>query len=179
VNASWCGPHGLETCEVSVMVPLRLFLADDHEIVRFGLRSLLESQFGWSVVGEAGDGKEAVEKILLLEPDVALLDISMPRMNGLDAAREILARGSRIKILILSVHDSQDVIQQVLDSGAKGYVLKSDAMRDLIAAVDAVRSNKTFFTPKIAQAVFDRHMKRMSDHAKNRPTLVRKKHAGP
>ena len=160
------------------MVPLRLFLADDHEIVRFGLRNLLESQFGWSVVGEAADGKDAVEKILLLEPDVTLLDISMPGMNGLDAAREILRRGSRTKILILSVHDSQDVIHQVLDSGAMGYVLKSDAMRDLIAAVDAVRSNKTFFTHKIAQAVFDRQMKRMSDHVKNRPTIVRKKHAG-
>jgi DNA-binding NarL/FixJ family response regulator len=160
------------------MVPLRLFLADDHEIVRFGLRNLLESQFGWSVVGEAGDGKEAVESVLLLEPDIALLDISMPGLNGLDAAREILGRGSRAKILILSVHDSQDVIQQVLDSGAKGYVLKSDAIRDLIAAVDAVRSNKTFFTPKIAQAVLDRHMKRMSDHAKNRPTLMKKKRAG-
>jgi DNA-binding NarL/FixJ family response regulator len=160
------------------MIPLRLFLADDHEIVRFGLRNLLESQFGWSVVGEAGDGKEAVEKVLLLEPDITLLDISMPSMNGLDAAREIVARGCRTKILILSVHDSQDVIQQVLDSGAKGYVLKSDAMRDLIAAVDAVRSNKTFFTPKIAQAVMDRHMKRMSDQAKQRPTLVRKKHVG-
>ena len=160
------------------MVPLRLFLADDHEIVRFGLRNLLESQFGWSVVGEAGDGKEAVEKVLLLEPDIALLDISMPRMNGLDAAREIMGRGGRTKILILSVHDSQDVIQQVLASGARGYVLKSDAMRDLIAAVDAVRSNKTFFTHKIAQAVFDRQIKRMSEHAKNRPTLVRKKHTG-
>jgi DNA-binding NarL/FixJ family response regulator len=160
------------------MVPLRLFLADDHEIVRFGLRNLLESQFGWSVVGEAGDGKEAVEKVLLLEPDIALLDISMPGLNGLEAAREILGRGYRTKILILSVHDSQDVIQQVLDSGAKGYVLKSDAMRELIAAVDAVRSNKTFFTPKIAEAVLDRHMKRMSEQAKSRPTLVKKKRVG-
>ena len=160
------------------MVPLRLFLADDHEIVRFGLRNLLESQFGWSVVGEAGDGREAVEQVFLLEPDVALLDISMPSMNGLEAAREILGRGCRTKILILSVHDSVDVIQQVLDSGARGYVLKSDAMRDLIAAVDAVRSNKTFFTPKVAQAVLDRHLKRMSDHVKHRPTLVRKKQAG-
>ena len=159
------------------MVPLRLFLADDHEIVRFGLRNLLESQFGWSVVGEAADGKEAVEKILLLEPDIALLDISMPSLNGLDAAREILGQGCRTTILILSVHDTQDVIQQVLDSGARGFVLKSDAMRDLIAAVDAVRSNKTFFTPKIAQAVLERHMKRMSDQAKQRPTLVKKKQA--
>src|SRR5882762_9101927 len=158
------------------MVALRLFLADCNEIVRLGLRNLLGTQFGGSVVGEAGNGKEAVEKGFLLEPDVALVDISMPELNGLDAAREILGGGSRTKILILSVHDSQDVIQQVLDSGAKGYVLKSDAMRDLVAAVDAVRSNKTFFTPKIAEVVLDRHMKRMSDHGK-RPTLVRKKQA--
>src|SRR5579859_7556935 len=160
------------------MVPLRLFLADDHEIVRFGLRNLLEAQFGWSVVGEAADGREAIEKIALLEPDVALLDISMPYVNGLEAARQILARGSRTKILILSVHDSQDVIQQVLDSGARGYVLKSDAMRDLIAAVDAVRSNKTFFTHKIAHAVLERHLKRMNDQAKQRPALVKKKQVG-
>jgi DNA-binding NarL/FixJ family response regulator len=159
------------------MVPLRLFLADDHEIVRFGLRNLLESQFGWSVIGEAADGQEAVDRIMMLEPDIALLDISMPNKNGLEAAREIVSRGSRTKILMLSVHDSQDVIQQVLDSGAKGYVLKSDAMRDLIAAVDAVRSNKTFFTPKIAEAVLDRHLKRMNDEAKQRPTLAGKKQA--
>lgn len=160
------------------MVPLRLFLADDHEIVRFGLRNLLESQFGWSVVGEAGDGKEAVEKVLMLEPDVALLDISMPVLNGLEAAREIIGGGCRTRILMLSVHDSEDVIGQVLDSGAKGYVLKSDAMRDLIAAVDAVRSNKTFFTHKIAQAVLERHLGRISDQAKHRPTLVKRKRAG-
>jgi DNA-binding NarL/FixJ family response regulator len=159
------------------MVPLRIFLADDHEIVRFGLRNLLESQFGWNVVGEAADGKDAVEKVFLLEPDVTLLDISMPGLNGLDAARQLVTGGSRTKIIILSVHDSEDVIEQVLDSGARGYVLKSDAMRDLIAAVDTVGSNKTFFTHKIAQAVLDRHIQRMNDHSKHRPTLVRKKHA--
>lgn len=160
------------------MVRLRLFLADDHEIVRFGLRNLLESQFGWSVVGEAADGREAVDKVLLLEPDVALLDISMPNMSGLEAAREILAAGCRTRILILSVHDSQEVIQQVLDSGARGYVLKSDAMRDLIAAVDAVRSNKTFFTHKIAEAVLERQLKRMNEQVKNKPVLVKKKQIG-
>lgn len=160
------------------MVPLRLFLADDHEIVRFGLRNLLESQFGWTVIGEASDGQEAVEKVCLLHPDVTLLDISMPRLNGLEAARQIVDRGSRTKILILSVYDTREVIQEVLDSGALGYVLKTDAMRDLIAAVDAIRANKTFFTPKIAEAVLERHIKRMADHAKHRPQLIRKKHAG-
>lgn len=161
------------------MVPLRLFLADDHEILRFGVRNLLESQFGWSVVGEASDGREAVQKVCALEPDVTLLDISMPQLNGLEAARQIVDHGCRTRILILSVHDTPEVIQQVLDSGALGYVLKTDAMRDLIAAVDAVRCNKTFFTPKIAEVVLQRHMKRMADHAKNRPQLVRKKHVGP
>ena len=160
------------------MVPLRLFLADDHEIVRFGLRNLLESQFGWSVVGEAADGNEAVERVLLLNPDVTVLDIGMPTVNGLDAARQILARGSRTKILILSVHDSADVLEEVLDSGARGYVLKSDAMRDLIAAVDALRSNRTFFTHKIAQSVLERHMKRITDSVKHRPALVKKKQIG-
>lgn len=159
------------------MIPLRLFLADDHEIVRFGLRNLLESQFGWSVVGEASDGQEAVERVCLLDPDVTLLDISMPRLNGLDAARQLADRGCRTKILILSVHDTPEVIRQVLDSGALGYVLKSDAMRDLIAAVDAVRSSKTFFTPKVAEFVVERHIKRMAEQAKPRPHLVRKKHA--
>jgi DNA-binding NarL/FixJ family response regulator len=156
------------------MVSLRLFLADDHEIVRYGLRNLLESQRGWNVVGEAADGKDAIEKVLELQPDVTLLDIGMPAVNGLEAARQILDRGSRTKILILSVYDSSEVIRAVLDSGARGYVLKSDAVRDLVAAVEAVRANKTFFTPKIAQAVLERHLKRMSDQIK-RPSQVRKK----
>jgi DNA-binding NarL/FixJ family response regulator len=160
------------------MVPLRLFLADDHEIVRFGLRNLLESQFGWSVIGEASNGRDAVQSVLRLQPDVTLLDISMPEINGFDAARQIVAAGSHTKILILSVHDSADVLEQVLDSGARGYVLKSDAMRELVAAVDAVRSNKTFFTPKIAQSILQRHIKRLGQNAKHRPSLVKKKHAG-
>ncbi len=109
------------------MVPLRLFLADDHEIVRYGLRNLLESQFGWAVLGEATDGKQAVEGVLASEPDITLLDIGMPCINGLQAARQILAKGSRTRILILSVHDSEDVIRHVIDSGALGYVLPETA----------------------------------------------------
>jgi DNA-binding NarL/FixJ family response regulator len=149
------------------MVRVRIFLADDHEIVRYGLRTLLESQFGWSVVGEAADGQDAVDKVLEIQPDVTLLDIGMPSLNGLDAARQILASGSRTKILILSVHESDEVIYQVIDSGARGYVLKTDAMRDLIAAVDAVRSNKTFFTHKVAEAVLQRHLKRLNERAQS------------
>ena len=147
------------------MIPVRLVLADDHEIMRVGLRSLLESQINWSVVGEAIDGEEAVEMVLALKPDVALLDIAMPKISGLEAARQILLQVPRTKILLLSAHDSTQVIADVLDSGAKGYVLKSDAARDLVAAVQALYSNQTFFTPKVADLVLSRHMKRVQDQA--------------
>jgi DNA-binding NarL/FixJ family response regulator len=147
------------------VIPVRLVLADDHEIMRVGLRSLLESQMNWSVVGEAIDGEEAVEMVLALKPDVALLDIAMPKISGLEAARQILLQVPRTKILLLSAHDSTQVIADVLDSGAKGYVLKSDAARDLVAAVRALHSNQTFFTPKVADLVLSRHMKRVQDQA--------------
>ena len=147
------------------MIPVRLVLADDHEIMRVGLRSLLEAQLNWSVVGEAIDGEEAVETVLSLKPDVALLDIAMPKISGLEAARQILLQVPRTKILLLSAHDSTQVIADVLDSGAKGYVLKSDAARDLVAAVQALYSNQTFFTPKVADLVLSRHMKRVQDQA--------------
>ena len=147
------------------MIPVRLVLADDHEIMRVGLRSLLEGQINWSVVGEAIDGEEAVEMVLSLKPDVALLDIAMPKISGLEAARQILSQVPRTKILLLSAHDSTQVIADVLDSGAKGYVLKSDAARDLVAAVQALYSNQTFFTPKVADLVLSRHMKRVQDQA--------------
>jgi DNA-binding NarL/FixJ family response regulator len=147
------------------MIPVRLVLADDHEIMRVGLRTLLEGQTNWSVIGEAVNGEEAVEMVLALKPDVALLDIAMPKLSGLEAARKILSHGPRTKILLLSAHDSTRVIADVLDSGAKGYVLKSDAARDLVAAVEALRSNKTFFTPKVADLVLSRHLKRVRDEA--------------
>jgi DNA-binding NarL/FixJ family response regulator len=147
------------------VIPVRLVLADDHEIMRVGLRSLLEGQVNWSVVGEAIDGEEAVEMVLSLKPDVALLDIAMPKISGLEAARQILSQVPRTKILLLSAHDSTQVIADVLDSGAKGYVLKSDAARDLVAAVQALYSNQTFFTPKVADLVLSRHMKRVQDQA--------------
>jgi DNA-binding NarL/FixJ family response regulator len=147
------------------MIPVRLVLADDHEIMRVGLRTLLEQQPNWSVVGEATNGEEAVEMVLSLKPEVALLDIAMPKLNGLEAAKQILANGARTKILLLSAHDSREVISDVLDSGAKGYVLKSDAARDLVAAVEALCANHTFFTPKVADLVLSRHMKRVKDEA--------------
>jgi DNA-binding NarL/FixJ family response regulator len=140
------------------MGALRLLLADDHEIVRKGLRSLIEAQPGWEVVGEASDGREAVEKAKQIKPDVTVLDIGMPSLNGLEAARQMLKNDSRAKILILTMHESDPLIREVLDAGARGYVLKTDATRDLVTAVNAVRSNKTFFTAKVAQMVLDGYL---------------------
>ena len=140
------------------MEPIRLLVADDHEIVRKGIRSLLEAQPGWQVAAEACDGREAVEKAREMKPDVTVLDISMPSLNGLEAARQMIKNDARAKILILTQHESDPLIREVLDAGARGYVLKSDASRDLITAVNAVRSNKTFFTAKVAQIVLDGYL---------------------
>jgi len=141
------------------MASLRLLVADDHDVVRKGVRALLEEQPGWEVVAEASNGREVVEKAKLLRPDVTILDLIMPELNGLEAAREIL-KSVPTKILILTVYDSDPLIQQTLEAGAQGYVLKSDAGRDLVSAVDALRRNKTFFTPKVAQMVMEGYLGR-------------------
>jgi DNA-binding NarL/FixJ family response regulator len=140
------------------MEALRLLIADDHEIVRKGLRSLLEAQPGWQVTAEASDGREAVEKAKEMKPDITVLDIGMPLLNGLEAARQMIKNDACAKILILTMHESDPLIREVLDAGARGYVLKSDAGRDLVTAVNAVRSNKTFFTAKVAQIVLDGYL---------------------
>ena len=140
------------------MTPVRLLIADDHEIVRRGLRTVLETRPGWVVVAEASDGREAIEKAEELDPHITILDISMPSMNGLEAARQIMKRVPETKILILSMHDSDPLIQRVLETGARGYLLKSDAARDLVTAVDALLCNKTFFTRRVEQAVLDGYL---------------------
>jgi DNA-binding NarL/FixJ family response regulator len=158
------------------MVPLRIFLADDHEIVRYGLRTLLETQPGWSVVGEAADGREAVHGVLSANPDVTLMDVGMPVVDGLEAARQIKASGSRTKILILSIYDSKEVMRQVVDCGARGFVLKSDAARDLIMAIEAIRAGGTFFSPKAKEIILDRQLDRIHQESE-RPAQVKKGHA--
>jgi DNA-binding NarL/FixJ family response regulator len=138
---------------------LRLLVADDHEVVRKGVRTLLEEQPGWEVVAEASNGREAVEKAKLVQPDVTILDLSMPELNGLGAAREILKTVST-KVLILTMCDSDALIRQTLEVGAQGYLLKSDAAQDLVSAVDALSRNKTFFTPKGAQMLLEGYLGR-------------------
>ncbi len=134
---------------------LRILIADDHEVARRGIRALLESHAGWEVCGEAKDGRETVELANSLKPDLILLDIGMPNLNGLEAARQILAVSPDVAILILTMHDSDQVVREVLRAGARGFLLKSDAGRDLVAAVEALQLQRTFFTTRVSQMVLD------------------------
>lgn len=131
---------------VTSMATIRILVVDDHPIVRQGLRTLLEAQPGWEVIDEASDGREGVEKVRELDPDVVLLDIGMPNMNGLEASRLIKKTAPRCEILILTQHDSPQMIQEAMVAGARGYVVKSQAPRDLLAAVEAVSQHKPFFS---------------------------------
>jgi DNA-binding NarL/FixJ family response regulator len=137
----------------------RILVADDHEVVRKGLVALLHAQPDWQVCGEAAEGRDAVEKTLQLKPDVVILDIGMPDLNGLDATRQILKMNPQARVLILTLHDSDQVVREVLNVGARGFLLKSDAGRDLVAAVDAVRRDKTYFTSKVASMVLEGFLK--------------------
>jgi DNA-binding NarL/FixJ family response regulator len=154
-------------------MPLRIVVADDHEVVRRGLCALLRNQPEWEVCGEAGDGREAVEKVLTLKPDVVILDIGMPNLNGLEATRQILKTNPRIKVLVLTLHDSDQVVQEVLNAGARGFLLKTDAARDLVAAVEALRRGKTYFTPKVAAMVLDGYLRRENGTAPGQPARSR------
>ena len=145
------------------MSTFRILIADDHEIVRHGIRALLDSHAGWEVCGEATDGRQAVEKAIELRPDVVLLDVGMPNLNGLDAARQILIACPRSRILILTMHESEQLVREVLEVGARGFLLKSDAARDLVAAVEALQRRTTFFTSSVAEIVLNGYLHRRSD----------------
>ncbi len=123
---------------------IRILLVDDHPVVRHGLRALLGLQPDWEVIDEAEDGSEAVDKVQRLNPDVVLLDISMPKMGGLEACRLIRETAPQCEILILTQHDSPQMLREALDAGARGYVMKSHAARDLLDAVEAVSQHKSF-----------------------------------
>jgi len=138
---------------------LRILVADDHEVVRRGLIGLLRGQNDWDVCGEASNGREAVEKAQQLRPDVVILDVGMPTLNGLEATRQILKTNPHTKILILTLHDSDQVMQEVLNAGARGFLSKSDAARDLVAAVAALRRDEIYFTPKVASMVLNGYLR--------------------
>jgi DNA-binding NarL/FixJ family response regulator len=140
-------------------VTLRIFIADDHEVVRHGVRALLEKCDGWSVCGEAIDGREAVDRVLELKPDMVVMDVSMPQLNGLEATRQIVRQAPRMPILMLSVNDSEDLVRQVVAAGARGFVLKSDTGRDLVAAVDELRQGRPFFSARLADFILQGYLK--------------------
>jgi len=123
---------------------VRILLVDDHPIVRQGLRTLLEGRTGWEVVGEASDGVEALDKVESLQPDVVVLDVTMPKMNGLEACRLIQQKTSGLEVLFVTQHDSPQMMREALDAGARGYVVKSNAARDLLDAVEAVSQHRVF-----------------------------------
>jgi len=134
---------------------LRIFVADDHEVVRRGIGALLASHAGWDVCGEAGNGHEAVDNVAHLKPDIVILDICMPGLNGLEATRQILQSDPDQKVAILSITDSEQMIQEALKAGAKAYILKSDGAKDLMVAIEALQQNRTYFNSRIGQIVLN------------------------
>jgi len=132
-----------------------ILVADDHPIFRFGLCSLLSSHPGWEVCGEAADGRDAVQKCRQFKPDLLILDICMPELNGLDAARQILKHNPDQAILILTAVDSEDVIRECLEAGIRGWVFKSEATDDLMTAVEALQQQKTIFSSRVSEMILD------------------------
>lgn len=145
---------------------LRILVADDHELMRRGVRSLLEAEPGWKVIAEASNGQELLKKAQETRPDVVVLDIGMPVLNGLEASRRLKKTLPSVKILILSMHDSEQVARSVLESGARGYVTKADTARDLVLAVEALCRNKTFFTSHVDQLVLEAFLQDDPSHKK-------------
>lgn len=131
----------------------RILIADDHDVVRSGLHTILSSQPGWEVVAEAEDGKRAVELAAETQPNVAILDYQLPIMNGIEATREIRAFHPQTEVLIFTMHESEPLIRELLEAGARGYLLKSDARRFLIAAVEALARHQPFFTGRVSEAL--------------------------
>jgi DNA-binding NarL/FixJ family response regulator len=135
------------------MNPLRILIADDHDLFRRGVKALLQSHAGWEICGEARTGSDAVNQAKELMPDVVILDMRMPDLNGLEAARRIRMASKDTEILILSISCSDELIREIIEAGARGYVLKSDADDDLIAGVEALAAHKPFFTHRSGEAI--------------------------
>jgi two-component system, NarL family, response regulator NreC len=145
------------------MGQLRILLADDHTVVRQGLRKVLEERPDWVVVAEAGNGRDAVKHAEELKPDVAILDIAMPLLNGIEATRQIVKRSPTTRVLVLTMHSDEAYVNQILKAGATGYLLKDSADVDLIQAVGAVSKGKSFFSPGVARLMLDDYVRQLAD----------------
>jgi DNA-binding NarL/FixJ family response regulator len=147
------------------MSNVRILIADDHELIRRGLVASLAERPDWTIVAEAADGRQACELAALHAPDIAVLDLTMPELNGLDVTRHIRASTPKTRILIVTAHESEQLIREVLDAGAMGYVLKSDAGRVLVQAIEALLDERPFFTSKVARFVLDGYLRSAEESA--------------
>jgi DNA-binding NarL/FixJ family response regulator len=153
------------------MNPVRILIADDHELFRRGVAAELTQVPGWIVAAEAVNGRDAVAMAEELKPDIVVLDLTMPELNGLEAARRIISAEPSARILILTAHESEQLVREVLSAGARGYVLKSDAGRILVAALQALLEGRSFFTTRVARMVLDGYLRSESRDAAALPTL--------
>jgi RNA polymerase sigma factor (sigma-70 family) len=142
------------------MAELRLLIGDDHTLFRHGLRRILEDRQDWELVAEADDGRAAVRKAVALKPDVAILDIGMPQLNGIDATRQIVRKVPSVRVLILSMHSDETYVTRALNAGATGYILKDSAGKDLLRAVAAVAEGRSFFSPAVSKLMLDDFVRR-------------------
>jgi DNA-binding NarL/FixJ family response regulator len=138
---------------------VRILIADDHDIVRRGLRLLLEDHPGWQVCGEAATGRAAVAMAKQLVPDITIVDLTMPELNGLEATRQIKAAVSGVEVLIFTMHESEKVMRETIAAGARGYLLKSDATRYVVSAVEALAAHKPFFTSKVSEMLLEGYLR--------------------
>jgi DNA-binding NarL/FixJ family response regulator len=141
-----------EDCSTVVRMT-RILIADDHEVVRSGVRGLIGQRAGWSVVAEAADGEEAIDRCVTTKPDVAILDYSLPRVTGVQATRQILAQVPTVEVLIFTLHDSEMLMRDAFNAGARGYLLKTDPAQNLLAAIEALAAHRPYFTGKVSEAL--------------------------
>lgn len=144
------------------MPKLRLLLGDDHTLVRHGLRKILEERPEWEVVAEVGDGREAIRKAVALKPDVAIIDIGMPLLNGIDATQQIVRKVPETRVLMLSMHSDEAYVTRALQAGATGYMLKDSAGKDLLKGVASVAAGQAFFSPAVARLMLDDYVRRVA-----------------
>jgi DNA-binding NarL/FixJ family response regulator len=143
----------------------RILIADDHDVVRSGVRTILEGRPGWEVVGEARDGKEAIDQALSIRPDIVVLDYGLPLVNGVEATRQIKARVPRVEVLIFTMHDTDSLVRDVLEAGARGFLLKSDARQFLVSAVESLAAHRPFFTGNVSEALLESYLAKGCTHA--------------
>ena len=144
------------------MPKLRLLLADDHTLVRHGFRKILEERADWEVVAEVGDGREAIRKAVALRPDVVIIDIGMPLLNGIDATQQIVRRVPETRVLMLSMHSDEAYVTRALQAGATGYMLKDSAGKDLLKGIAAVAAGQSFFSPAVTRVMLDDYVRRVA-----------------